>query len=159
MSSLDSLQFLVWFAFISVAFLGGGLWVSYFIRPSHPSTDKLESYESGEEPTGHAWGRVSPAFYTVALVFILFEVELVFLFPWALTIADASVALEAGVKKIYFTEALIFIGILALGLMYCWKKGYLEWIKSSQIPTDFKGIVPQRMYDDFNNSYSNNEKK
>nr|YP_010933197.1 subunit 3 of NADH-plastoquinone oxidoreductase [Nitella hyalina]APP89463.1 subunit 3 of NADH-plastoquinone oxidoreductase [Nitella hyalina]WKT08467.1 subunit 3 of NADH-plastoquinone oxidoreductase [Nitella hyalina] len=81
--------------------------------------EKITSYESGIEPIGEAWIQFHIRYYMFALVFVLFDVETVFLYPWALSFHLLGV--------FSFIEALVFIGILIIGLVYAWKKGALEW--------------------------------
>jgi NADH-quinone oxidoreductase subunit A len=93
--------------------------LSRLIRPHHPTPQKLSTYECGEEPIGVGWIRFHVRYYLYALVYIVFAVETVFLFPWAIVFR------ELGVPA--FIEMMIFIGILLVGLAYAWKKGALEW--------------------------------
>ncbi len=95
---------------------------SSLLRPSKPTAQKLQVYECGELPTGTPWMQFNNRFYTVALVFLLFDVEVVFLFPWA--VVFKSLGLFA------FVEMFVFVGILALGLAYAWAKGDLDWVRS-----------------------------
>jgi NADH-quinone oxidoreductase subunit A len=85
------------------------------------------TYECGEPPVGEAWVRFDMRFYTMALIFIIFEVEAVFLFPWAAVFNDL---IQAGGMFVFF-EAAIFIAILGVGLIYVWKKGDMDWVKAS----------------------------
>jgi len=94
--------------------------LSSLIRPHSPEREKLTTYECGEEPVGGAWVLFDVHFYIVALLFVLFDVEGVFLLPWAM--AMGKVGLFA------FVEGLVFIVILAIGLAYAWRKGALEWV-------------------------------
>lgn len=80
---------------------------------------KKTTYECGEEPEGMAWVQFHPRYYVVALVFVLFDVEAVFLFPWALSIGE--------VGMLAIVDMLIFIGILLLGWVYALRKGALKW--------------------------------
>lgn len=90
-----------------------------FLRPKNPYPQKLTTYESGIVPIGDAQVRYHVAYYIVALEFVVFDVETVFLYPWAVALDKLGwVGLNAG---------LIFIGILLLGLAYSWKKKVLEW--------------------------------
>jgi NADH-quinone oxidoreductase subunit A len=89
------------------------------VKARHDSPLKTLTYECGEEPEGPAWIKFHPRYYVVALVFVLFDVEAVFLFPWALSLR------EVGVLAIW--EMLIFVGILLLGWAYALKKGALKW--------------------------------
>ena len=129
--------------FVSIALL-----VSRIIRPSRPNPEKLTSYESGEEPIGTPWIQYNVRFYVIALIFILFEVEVVFLFPWATIFSDKRLGWYP------FVEMLIFVGLLALGLAYAWKNGHLDWIKGKPVVTDFKSPVPKELYKKINEQYS-----
>lgn len=136
----------------SIIFVCGGLITSRLIRPSRPNKEKLTTYECGEDPQGNAWGNFNIRFYIIALIFILFEVELIVLFPWATVFADASLQEATNGLWGWFSliEVAIFISILILGLAYAWVKGYLDWIKpQSKVPT-YKGVVPDRLYEEIN---------
>lgn len=102
-----------------------------------PNPEKLTSYECGEEPIGSSWIQFNSRFYVVALIFLLFDVEMVFIFPWT-TIFSQEMLLGADARWGWLTliEMFIFVGILLIGLMYVWKKGDLNWIKpDSSVPT------------------------
>lgn len=103
------------------AFVGLSLLLSGLVRPSKTSADKVKPYECGENPLGSAWVQFDIRFYVFALAFIIFDVEAVFLFPWAVVYGELGL--------FAFVEGLIFIAILALGLAYVWAKGDLEWIR------------------------------
>lgn len=135
-----------------VIFVLGGLLTAWLIRPHRPNVEKLSTYESGEEPAGTAWGQFNARFYVIALVFILFDVEIVFLFPWA-TVFGQQVLIDAtGGLWGWFAlaEMFLFISILALGLAYVWAKGYLDWVKPEPGRSTFKGAVPPSLYDKIN---------
>lgn len=89
------------------------------VKARHESPLKHLTYECGEEPEGPAWIKFHPRYYVVALVFVLFDVEAVFLFPWAVSLR------EVGALAIW--EMLVFVGILLLGWAYALKKGALKW--------------------------------
>jgi NADH-quinone oxidoreductase subunit A len=95
------------------------LLVSWALGPRRPSVVKGEAFECGNPPTGSAWGRFSVKFYLTAILFIVFDVEVVFLYPWAIEFRSLGM--------VGFVEMLLFVGILALGLAYVWRKGALEW--------------------------------
>ncbi len=97
-----------------------GLVVGKLIRPYKPHTTKLMPYECGVDPEGDARDRFSIRFYIIAILFVVFDVETIFLFPWAI-IYD-RLALFG------FIEMLVFLGILIVGYFYVWKKGALEWV-------------------------------
>ncbi len=90
-----------------------------------PGADKYIPYECGEIPEGTAWIRFNIRFYVIALIFIIFDVEIVFLLPWAVVFKKLGL--------FAFIEGLIFIGILIVGLAYVWKKGDLEWIRAEDL--------------------------
>lgn len=87
-------------------------------------------YECGEEPTGEAWSLFNVRFYVVGLVFIIFDVESVLMFPIASVFRDLT---ELGYGPYILAEFLLFIGILVVGIAYCWRKGDLDWVKSYRI--------------------------
>lgn len=95
------------------------LGASKLFRPRRRGAERRTTYESGVEPVGGAWIQFNIRYYMFALVFVIFDVETVFLYPWA--VAFSKLGLVA------FIEALIFIGILVIGLVYAWRKGALEW--------------------------------
>jgi NADH:ubiquinone oxidoreductase subunit 3 (subunit A) len=108
------------------AFLAAGavlvvliLATEFLVNPRHPSPTKLSSYECGIVPLGDSWHPFAVRYYVFALLFLIFDVEAVFLFPWALEFRSLGAA--------GFVEVLIFIGVLAVGLLYAWRKGALEW--------------------------------
>lgn len=113
---------LVFTGFLLVGLVLGLLLVSLprFMAPFQPSELKYRTYECGEEPIGEPWIRFRVAYYIFALAFVIFDVESVFLYPWAVVIRKLGVAGLA--------QMAIFIGILALGLAYAWRKGVLEWV-------------------------------
>jgi NADH-quinone oxidoreductase subunit A len=137
--------------FVSLALL-----VSKIIRPSRPNEEKLTSYESGEEPIGSPWIQFNVRFYVITLIFILFEVEVVFLFPWATIFSDKELLKSTNGTWGMFamTEMMIFVGMLVLGLAYAWKNGHLDWIKSKPEVTDFQSPVPKELYKKINEQYS-----
>jgi NADH-quinone oxidoreductase subunit A len=138
-----------------LAFVTAALVVSRIIRPNRPNPEKLTSYESGEQPVGTPWAQVSTRFYVIALIFLLFEVEAVFLFPWATIFANEQLMDETNGDWGWFSfvEMLIFVGVLALGLAYAWAKGHLDWIRPEQEIKQFKSPVPDEMYRKVNERY------
>ncbi|SFG61556.1 NADH-quinone oxidoreductase subunit A [Pontibacter chinhatensis] len=125
-----------------------GLLTSKLVRPKNPNPEKLATYESGEEPIGNAWVQFNPRFYVVALIFIIFDVELAFLFPWA-TVFGRKDLIEAtdGVWGWFsLVEMFIFIGVLILGLAYAWAKGHLDWIKPKPILPQSRSSIPMEVY-------------
>ncbi|MFO7652672.1 MAG: NADH-quinone oxidoreductase subunit A [Candidatus Krumholzibacteriia bacterium] len=115
--------FLVFGVFFGLLALG----VARLLRPSNPSPGKLSTYECGEEPVGSSWVRFNVRFYLIALFFIVFDVEVVFLYPWAVVFRHLYPHPELG--HLVFWEMVIFVAILTVGLAYVWGKGDLEWVK------------------------------
>ena len=110
------------FLVVAVAFLVVNLLVWWAIRPARFSEEKLTTYECGENPVGSAWVQFNIRFYVFALIFIIFDVEAVFLLPWAVVFRDLGM--------IAIVEGLVFIGILVVALAYVWRKGDLEWVRA-----------------------------
>ena len=106
---------------LSLIFVAGGLVTNMIIRPKNKNTIKLSSYECGEDPIGNSWIKFNIRFYVVALVFILFDVEIVFLFPWALVFKKMG--------WLAFGEMAVFLAILIVGFAYVWVKGDLDWVR------------------------------
>jgi NADH-quinone oxidoreductase subunit A len=116
------------FFILGAVFVAGGLIMSWLLRPHKPYPAKLTSYECGEEPIGQAWVRFNIRFYVLALVFLIFEVEIIFLFPWALVYRELGL--------FAFLEMAVFLFILWVGYAYVWVKGDLNWDKPEpKIPT------------------------
>src|SRR6266851_3177096 len=108
------------------AVLAGALTaVSVLVGWRRPSRAKQQAYECGMEPTGDARQPFSVKFYLVAMVFILFDVEAIFLLPWAYVFRDMT-RMSAGIGMYGFLEMMIYIGILLVGYFYLWKKGALD---------------------------------
>ena len=97
------------------------LLIQTLIAPNNPNPDKLATYECGEESEGSAWVQFNIRFYVVALIFLIFDVEVVFLFPWAVVFNDLGI--------LAFIEMGIFLTILLIGLAYVWKRADLDWVK------------------------------
>lgn len=137
--------------FLSVSFL-----VSRLIRPNRPNEQKLETYESGEQPLGTAWSQFNMRFYIVALIFILFEVEIVFLFPWATVFANKQLIEQTHGAWGWFAllEMIVFILILALGLAYAWVNGLLDWVTPASKTEDIPSVVPNELYKNINRKYT-----
>lgn len=129
--------------------------LSAWIRPNKPNPEKLSAYECGEEPIGDAWGQFNVRFYIIALVFLLFEVEVVFLFPWAVVFGDAELIKGTGGLWGWFSlvEVFIFAAILVLGLAYAWRKGFLDWVRPKPEIEKVDSVVPKKMYEELNRKY------
>ncbi|QKJ30202.1 NADH-quinone oxidoreductase subunit A [Mucilaginibacter mali] len=132
------------------------LFVGKLVAPDKPNPEKLTSYECGEEPTGNAWIPFNPRFYVIALVFLLFEVEMVFIIPWATIFGSHElIAADSRWGKFTLIEMLIFMGILILGLVYVWRKGDLNWIKPEAEIPHTNVLIPASLYDKLNTEQGN----
>src|SRR5688572_19639832 len=105
---------------LAVLVVGGMLALGSLLRPTRPQAQKYLTYESGVDPVGDGWSQSQIRYYIFALLFVMFDVEAVFIFPWAVRLEYLGV--------FGLVEMLIFIGILALGLVYAWRKGVLRWV-------------------------------
>lgn len=125
---LSSFASALLFIIVALAFVVLALLLSRAIRPRGTfSPEKYTTYECGEEPVGSAWIQFNIRFYVIALIYIVFAVEIIFLLPWAVVFKRLGV--------FAFIEGLIFIGILVVGLAYVWRKGDLAWIKPGDVPS------------------------
>lgn len=112
------LQIFIFVAF-GIGFVLAPFAISFLMAPSNPSEEKLSTYECGEPPIGFAWVQYNVRYYFFVMIFLIFDVETIFLFPWAVTIK------EVGVSAI--VEMFMFLLVLFFGLIYAWRKGVLEW--------------------------------
>ena len=116
---------------LAVVLCGLMLGLGSLLRPSNPQPAKLSTYECGEPPSGPAWINFNIRFYLVALVFVIFDVELAFVYP---VVAVFKEWMEKGQGELAFVELSVFLAILMVGLVYVWIKGDLEWLK--RIPVE-----------------------
>lgn len=118
--------FILVFAIIGAAFAAGGMILVRIFAPSRPYPEKLSTYECGADPIGDAWVQFNVRYYLFAILFIVFDVETVFMFPWARVFGRLE---SLGVPVLYgLWEGLLFIAVLLLGYVYAWRKGILEWV-------------------------------
>ncbi len=114
------------FMVVGIVFIAVTLLIARLVRPKGKfSTEKYMPYECGEIPVGSAWIQFNIRFYVIALIFIIFDVEIIFLLPWAVVFKKLG--------AFAFIEGLIFVGILAVGLAYVWRKGDLAWVKPEDL--------------------------
>jgi NADH-quinone oxidoreductase subunit A len=148
------------FLVIAALFVGGNLLLGWLIRPHRPSPEKGSIYECGEEPVGTAWIQFDLRFYVVALLFVIFDVEMAFFFPWAVVFGTANQLADdtrppeqraaimaefdpsrpnatppspetaSAFARFAFLELAIFFGVLLVGFAYLWHRGDLEWVRS-----------------------------
>lgn len=108
------------FIVVGFAIIGGVFTLSKLLRPNKPTPEKLASYECGQIPIGEPWSAFPIRYYFFALLFVVFDVEVSFLFPWAVIFRQSA-------DWATFLEMVVFILILVAGLFYAWKKGALRW--------------------------------
>ncbi len=118
---------ILFFLVFGAVFVCINILISRLLQTRNPHPIKVSIYECGEVPEGNSWIQFNIRFYVIALIFLIFEVEIVFLFPWAVVFKDLGM--------FAFVEMLIFVGILLVGLAYVWAKGDLEWDKPRQVPS------------------------
>jgi len=129
--------------------------ISRLLAPKKPNPEKLTSYECGEEPTGSAWLPFNSRFYVIALVFLLFDVEMVFVFPWAIVFGSHEMnSFEPRWGALSLIEMFVFLGIMVLGLAYIWVKGDLDWIKPEPIKPVADASIPLSVYEKVNGEQS-----
>lgn len=127
------------------------LFASRMLAINRPTPLKLSSYECGEEPSGNSWIQFNSRFYVIALIFLLFDVEMIFIFPWT-TVFGQKILIQADPLWgwLTLTEMFIFVGILLIGLVYVWRKGDLDWIKPEQKLPEVHHAIPLTAYDTIN---------
>jgi NADH-quinone oxidoreductase subunit A len=109
------------FLLAGAGFVGLALGASRFLAPHRPNAEKNSTYECGELPVGSPWIRFNTRFYVVALIFLVFDVEVLFLFPWAVVLKEMGL--------FAWLDMAVFIVILVVGLAYVWGKGDLDWVR------------------------------
>jgi NADH-quinone oxidoreductase subunit A len=130
---------MILFLLVAAGMVGGGLLLGRFLRPSGPTSRSQDPYECGELPVGSSRVRFDLRFYAMALVFLVFDVEIALLYPWAVFFGTAAGAKDAFfVRGVALLEMFAFLGVLVVGFAYLWKSGYLDWIRSveAQSPED-----------------------
>jgi len=123
-----------WIAIGMLALVGvlipvGMMAVSALLRPSVPEKGKRNTYESGEVPTGDARLQFNIQYYMVALLFVVFDIETVLIFPWTVIYRDALAMEGVGLVEV-LAPMLVFIGILVVGLAWAWRKGVVQWMRT-----------------------------
>jgi len=124
---VNLVQGLVVFLIAGLAMVLGALVVGWFLRPNLPHPEKLEAYECGEPTIGANWVQFDLRFYVVALVFLIFDVEIALFYPWAVVFGAGSPAIKAAATW----DMLFFFGVIVVGFLYLWRFGYLDWVRAS----------------------------
>ena len=155
---IEQIAFLEILTFMAGALLlvGAGSLLGALLQPNRPNEAKLCTYESGEVPTGSFWGRFNTRFYVIAIVFMLFEVETVLLFPWATVWADPMLNETTGGLWAHYTaiSAVLFVVFLGVGLAYVWSQGHLASTQPYPPPSSFSSKVPRAYYEKINHLYA-----
>jgi len=128
--------YLLLFTFVGAAFILLNLTVGKLLRPAKMNPEKGTIYECGEPTIGSAWVQFDLRFYVVALLFVIFDVEMAFFFPWAVVFGQTVTAADAGdlaakqLAWVAFCDILFFFGVLLAGFAYLWRRGDLDWVRS-----------------------------
>jgi NADH-quinone oxidoreductase subunit A len=122
---MDYLPILLMFV-VAGGFAGSNILLSQFVGQRKPTRTKLMPYECGKDPVGSARERFSVKFYLIAMIFILFDIELIFLMPWAVVFRPLAAA-GGQLRTTIFVEMMLFIALLLVGYVYVWKKGLFDW--------------------------------
>jgi len=143
---------------IFVAFGAAFVWINLFAgslaRPRVPNPEKLAVYECGEPTIGTSWVQFDLRFYIVALVYLIFDVEVALFYPWAVAYGDAarlgaSVGMSAfEIRQVALVDMLFFFGVLMVGFAYLWRFGYLDWVRSAattSIKADYRPGIDLRV--------------
>jgi NADH-quinone oxidoreductase subunit A len=143
------------FLIIGIVMTGAAFFANKLVAPHNPNPEKLTSYECGEEPTGSAWLPFNSRFYVIALIFLLFDVEMMFIFPWATVFGSKEIAaVDSRWTALSLIEMFVFAGILILGLVYVWVKGDLAWIKAAPVVPRVDVNIPSSVYEKLNAAQS-----
>src|SRR3989339_253246 len=124
------------FIMLAIVFVVAVFIISKLLSPNRPTREKYLTYECGENPQGSPWIKFNIRFYVVALIFLIFDVEVVLLFPWAVTYK------EFGLYG--FIAGIIFLLVLFLGMAYEWRKGDLEWARPTPQASKLKNAVKEK---------------
>lgn len=141
--TLDAYMPVVILMLIGVVAFVGAVFVARILRPFKPTKLKQQAYECGEDPVGEAWSNFNVRFYVVSLIFIIFDVEGALMFPVA---AIYKRFVEIGEGAVLLGSLLIFISVLVVGIVYCWSKGDLDWVKSFKL--DEEGLKNLKLSED-----------
>jgi len=134
-----------------IIFVAAGMFTASLIAPKRPNPEKLTSYECGEDAVGSSWVQFNMRFYVVALIFIIFDVEILFVVPWSVIFSNKDlVANVPNWTPIVVGEMFLFIGVLFLGLIYAWVKGDLSWVKPQLVDPEVDVKIPRSVYDKIN---------
>lgn len=134
---MDLILSIVIFLAVGVGFVFASLFVGSIVRPHVPNPEKGAVYECGEAAIGSSWVQFDLRFYIVALVFLIFDVEIALFYPWAVVWGGAPrLAEQLGmsifeIRRAALVDMLFFFGVLLVGFAYLWRLGYLDWVRSA----------------------------
>ena len=132
---MDLLLSVTLFVGFGAFFVFLNLMVGSFARPRVPNPEKLAVYECGEPTVGQSWVQFDLRFYIVALVYLVFDVEVALFYPWAVAYGDAANLVPGmsafAVRQIALVDMLFFFGVLLVGFAFLWRFGYLDWVRSA----------------------------
>lgn len=159
-SQISEFGMILLFIITGIVFVLIGVGIASLIRPNRPNAEKLAVYECGEDAVGPAWVNMNARYYLIALLFVLFEVEVIYLFPIATVYGDSALdkASQGSWTIFALIEILLFIIMLFIGLVYAWKKGYLDWDKPEVTSESFVSKVPASLYKAVNAKYTQEKK-
>lgn len=148
---LEQYTIVLLFLGVGIAFVLGGMTLSRLVAPHRPNPEKNSPYECGEDPVGTARIQMNARFYVMALIFLIFDVEVLLLYPWATVYADPDLVRAAPSWGWFaLAEAGIFLLILTAGLVWVWARKDLDWVRPEPVPPDKVGSVPGHVYEEFN---------
>ncbi|NGM60307.1 NADH-quinone oxidoreductase subunit A [Sphingobacterium sp. SGG-5] len=150
-TQLSAYGYILLIGIVGILLVSVTILLSKLVSPRKPNPIKLSTYECGEETVGSSWTQFNPRFYIIALIFLLFDVELIFVFPWATVFGNREfIAADPRWGWLTLVEMAIFIGILILGLVYVWKRGLLNWVKTTHVVPQVDVSIPASVYDALN---------
>jgi len=134
-----------------------GLITSWLLRPNRPNPEKNTNYECGEDTVGNAWSQFNIRFYVMGLVFLIFDVELILIFPWAYSFFDNEIMVNNPQWNwMSLIEILFFLFILLAGLYYIVLKKDIDWVKPKPLAPKCLNVVPIELYVQFNKNHEKN---
>lgn len=132
-----------------------GMLVSGILRPDRPNPEKRTTYECGEDTIGSAWVQFNMRFYVMALIFLIFDVEVIFLFPWATVYTHPELLASDSAWTAYaFAEVLVFTLILVAGLAWIWHQNDLDWVKPEPLIPNTHSTIPDEVYQQVNDKFT-----
>lgn len=136
---MDYLPILLMF-FVAVGFAASQIGLSHVMGQSKRTRTKLMPYECGKDPVGSARERFSVKFYVIAMIFILFDIEVIFLIPWAVVFKQLA-ATGGQMRTIIYTEMMLFVALLLIGYVYIWKKGVFNWSERARLAAEVEARI------------------